>query len=71
VFTSLQSRPRPERAAGKFKPPSLVNSWDNVLYFHDARYTELRQAVRYMADENYIPFTDAEVDAVVEYLRTF
>jgi DNA-binding beta-propeller fold protein YncE/cytochrome c peroxidase len=70
VFTSLKSAPRPERAAGKFEPPSLVNAWDNALYFHDARYTELRQAVRYMADENYIPLTDVEVDAVVEYLRT-
>jgi cytochrome c peroxidase len=70
VFTSLKASPRPERSAGQFKPPSLVNVWDNVLFFHDARFTELRQAVRYMADENFIPLTDPEVDAIVEYLRT-
>ena len=71
VFNYLKATPRPERPAGKFKAASLVNVWDNALFFHNGQFHELRDAVAYMAEVNYLPLTDADIDAVIEYLRTF
>ena len=42
-----------------------------VLFYHDGRFHELRDAVEYMADISNLALTDAETDALVEYLRTF
>jgi DNA-binding beta-propeller fold protein YncE len=71
VFTLLKSRPRPDRSAEEFKAPSLVNVWDNALFFHDGRFHELRQAVQYMSDANNLGLDGQQVSALVEYLRTF
>jgi DNA-binding beta-propeller fold protein YncE len=71
VFNLLKARPRPNRSAEEFKAPSLVNTWDNALFFHDGRFHELRQAVEYMVDVNQFALTDTEIDALTEYLRTF
>jgi len=71
VFTLLKSRPRPDRSAEEFKAPSLVNVWDNALFFHDGRFHELRQAVQYMSDANNLGLDDQQVSALVEYLKTF
>jgi cytochrome c peroxidase len=48
-----------------------VNVWDNALFFHDGRFHELRQAVQYMTDLDGLDFDGQQVDALVEYLRTF
>ena len=72
VFTLLKSKPRPNRSAEEFKAPSLVNVWDNALFFHDGRFHELRQAVQYMVDmKKNLDYDEPQVDALVEYLRTF
>ena len=71
VFKALHATMRPDRSAAEFKAPSLVNVWDNALFFHDGRFHELRQAVDYMNTANALNLTDAEVSAIVEYLRTF
>jgi DNA-binding beta-propeller fold protein YncE len=71
VFTKLHARPRPVRSAEEFKAPSLVNVWDNALFFHDGRFHELRQAVEYMSDVNAFDLDEQQISAVVEYLRTF
>ena len=71
VFTKLHAKPRPVRSAEEFKAPSLVNTWDNALFFHDGRFHELRQAVAYMSEVNGSDLDEQEISAVVEYLRTF
>jgi hypothetical protein len=71
VFTKLHARPRPVRSAEEFKAPSLVNTWDNALFFHDGRFHELRDAVQYMSEVNEAGFDEQQISAVVEYLRTF
>jgi DNA-binding beta-propeller fold protein YncE len=38
VFTTLHAKPRPVRSAEEFKASSLVNVWDNALFFHDGRF---------------------------------
>ncbi len=71
VFTSLKASPRPDRAAELFKAPSLVNVWDNALFFHDGRFHELRDAVTYMVEMEDLPLSEKDIDALVEYLTTF
>ncbi|MBT5891570.1 MAG: c-type cytochrome [Chromatiales bacterium] len=71
VFRVLAATPRPNRSAEEFKAPSLVNVWENALFYHDGRFDELRDAVEYMAVIDNLALTDAETDALVEYLRTF
>ena len=71
VFTKLHAKPRPVRSAEEFKAPSLVNVWDNALFFHDGRFHELRQAVAYMSEVNGYGLDEQQISAVVEYLRTF
>jgi hypothetical protein len=70
VQRTFDFRPRPARARGAFKAPSLVNTWDNVLFFHDGRFTTLHQAVSYMNDSLGLDLSDGDLDAVVEYLKT-
>jgi DNA-binding beta-propeller fold protein YncE/mono/diheme cytochrome c family protein len=71
VFKLLAATPRPNRSAEEFKAPSLVNTWENALFYHDGRFNELRDAVEYMADISNLELSDGELDALVEYLRTF
>ena len=71
VFTTLHAKPRPVRSAEEFKALSLVNVWDNALFFHDGRFHELRQAVEYMSEVNDSGLDEQQISAVVEYLRTF
>ncbi|MGI9260795.1 MAG: hypothetical protein ACR2QR_02095 [Woeseiaceae bacterium] len=71
VFEYLQSSPRPERPVGRFQAPSLVNVWDNALFFHNGQFNDLHDVVDYMIEENYLLITEGEADALVEYLRTF
>jgi DNA-binding beta-propeller fold protein YncE/mono/diheme cytochrome c family protein len=71
VFNLLKAKLRPDRTAGEFKAPSLVNVWDNALFFHDGRFHELRDAVQYMSDANGLELDSQQIDALTEYLRTF
>ncbi|MGI9319066.1 MAG: hypothetical protein ACR2QW_17195 [bacterium] len=71
VFEYLQSSPRPARPEGEFKAGSLVNVWDNALFFHNGQFSDLRDVVEYMIEENELPLADEQIDALVEYLRTF
>ncbi len=71
VFNMLKAKLRPDRSAEEFKAPSLVNVWDNALFFHDGRFHELRDAVQYMSDANDLALDAQQVDALTEYLRTF
>lgn len=71
VFKLLAATPRPHRTAEEFKAPSLVNTWDNALFYHDGRFHDLRAAVEYMVALTNVSLTDDETAALVEYLRTF
>ena len=70
VQQTLGFTPRPDRARGAFKAPSLVNVWDSPLFFHDGRAAALDEAVRDMAPRVGQAPTDDEVSALVEYLKT-
>jgi len=66
----LGFRQRPDRVAGQVKAPSLVGAWDYVLFFHDGRYDDIRDAVRHLDDNLALGLSDDDVDALIEYLRT-
>lgn len=66
----LDFTPRPDRAAGMLKAPSLVNVWDQAVFFHDARFERLEDAVRYLDDRLGLMLDDEDERAIVEYLRT-
>jgi cytochrome c peroxidase len=67
---ALDFRQRPPRPRGSLKAPSLVNVWDQVLFLHDGRESDLAGAVRFIAQSQGLELSDGEVAAVVEYLRT-
>jgi len=66
----LDFRPRPERKAGQFKAPSLVNVWDNVVFFHDGRFDKLDQVVDYLNKQLNLTMSADDQKAVIEYLKT-
>lgn len=70
VAATLGFRPRPERAAGHVKATSLVGAWDHSVFFHDGRYDDIRDAVGHLDEELALGLSEADVDAVVEYLKT-
>lgn len=66
----LEFDPRPERKRGQLKSPSLVNTWENVLYFHDGRVDSLADAVSDISKRTGGELTGDDLNAVVEYLKT-
>lgn len=66
----LNFRQRPDRARGQFKAPSLINTWDNVLFFHDGRFAELADAVSYMNDKLAAGLSAEDQKAIVAFLKT-
>ena len=66
----LQYEPRPDRARGSFKAPSLVNVWENATFFHDARTDSLEEAVQDIAARTGGPLSPEDLAAVVEFLKT-
>jgi mono/diheme cytochrome c family protein len=70
VQTLLDFRPRPARARGAFKAPSLVNTWDNALFFHDGRFDSLPDAVHYMNQALSLGLNAQDELDVVEYTKT-
>lgn len=67
---TLDFRPRPVRKRAEFKAPSLVNVWDNTVFFHDGRYDSLDAAVLHLDKTLSLGLTEADRGAVVEYLHT-
>ncbi len=62
---------RRERDRHRFKVPILRNAALTHPYFHDGTLETLEEAVKAMADyQAYRPFSKAETDAVVAFLKT-
>lgn len=61
---------RPERARGAFKSPSLVNVWQNGLFFHDGRTDSLEEAVKDISGRTGTALSGDDLKAVVEYVKT-
>lgn len=70
VQVALDFRPRPERKRGQFKAPALVDLWDSVVYGHDGRFADLKEAVRYFSAAIPGGLGDADQAAIVEYLKS-
>lgn len=70
VQQTLDFRPRPVRKASEFKAPSLVNVWDNVVFFHDGRFDKLEDVVKYFNTKLTLNMTADDQKAVIEYLKT-
>jgi cytochrome c peroxidase len=66
----LQFRRRPERPRGMFRAPGLVNVWDNVLFFHDGRYTSLEQVLQHLDRHLALGLGRDERRDLIEYLKT-
>ncbi len=67
----LDFRPRPDRDAGMFKAPSLVDTWDNVVFFHDGRFSSMEEVVHFKNVQQELEMTAADERAVVELMKTF
>ena len=70
VQQTFDFRARPERKASEYKAPSLVNVWDNALFFHDGRYDTLADAVGHIDAALMLGLSADDKKAVLEYLRT-
>lgn len=70
VQVLLDFRQRPDRKRGMLKAPSLVNVWDNVVFFHDGRFDRLEDAVSYLNTQLKLGLGTDDLKAVVEYLKT-
>lgn len=70
VQTTLAFSPRPDRARGSLKAPALTNTWENTVFFHDAREDSLEGAVRDISKRVGASLGDDDVRAVVEFLKT-
>ena len=66
----LDFYPRPARTAGELKAPSLVGVWDQVVFFHDGRFDNLEDTVKYLDDTLSLGLTAEDQRAVIEYLKT-
>jgi YVTN family beta-propeller protein len=70
VQMTLGFRPRPNRSASYFRPPALVNVWDYSVFFHSGAEPTLRGSVAFLNKQLALEMTDAQIDDVVEYLKT-
>jgi len=60
-----------ERDKGYFKVPTLRNIAKTAPYFHDGRTSDLREAVRLMADYQLgRKFSDEEIAKIIAFLKT-
>lgn len=66
----LDFRQRPNRARGFFKATALVDVWENAVFFHDGRYDDLHDVVRHFDEHLSLGLSDADVEALVEHLKT-
>lgn len=70
VQNTLHFTARPDRARGMFKPPALIDVFDAPVFFHDARFTSLADALGYHDTTLGLGLTDDDRDALLAYLRT-
>lgn len=70
VQQALDFRPRPERKRGQVKAPSLVDVWDNAVFFHDGRFDKLEDVVAFMSALVPGGVSSDDQRAIVEYLKT-
>jgi cytochrome c peroxidase len=70
VQQTLMFEARPDRKRGQLKAPSLLNTWENVLYFHDGRADSLEEAVKDISKRTGTELSGDDLKAVVEYLKT-
>jgi cytochrome c peroxidase len=70
VQLTLMFTPRPDRARGVFKAASLVDAWEDNVYFHDARFTSLDEVVAYFSTQLDLALDAADQLALVEYLKS-
>ena len=66
----LAFEPRPDRASGFFKAPTLVNIWDEALFLHNGRFDNLEDLIDYKNTFFSFSLSDAEKAALIEYLHT-
>lgn len=66
----LDFRPRPNRSRGSFIATSLINVWDNTLFFHDGRFSDLSEVVDYFDSFLGLQLPQDDKTALIEYLRT-
>lgn len=66
----LDFRARPDRKRGQLKAPSLTNTWDNVLYFHDGRFESLDEVLGFLNDKLSLGLSKDDQRAIIEYLKT-
>lgn len=70
VQEQLDFRPRPSRARGQLKAPSLVGAHDQVVYFHDGRFERLEDAIRFMDEQLSLSLDEGELADVTAFVRT-
>ena len=70
VQQTLMFDARPDRARGQLKPATLVDVWENDVYFHDARFTSLDDVVTYFDGRLGLGLGSDDERAIVEYLKT-
>ena len=70
VQVTLEFTSRPTRPRTAFKGPALVNTWENAVFFHDARSSSLEEAIRDMARRVGLPLPDDDFASVVAYMKT-
>jgi YVTN family beta-propeller protein len=70
VQAYLDFTPRPDRQRGFFKAPALTNVWDNVLFFHDGRFTTLDQVLSFFNDRLNLNLSETDYDALKSYLQS-
>lgn len=70
VQQTLQFAARPERPRGQLKAATLVDTWQNVVFFHDGRFTSLEEVVGYFDGRLHLGLSSDDRAALVEYLKT-
>ncbi len=65
----LDYRQRPKRLFGEFKAPSLVNTFDYAIYFHDGSIPSLKQAIAKINDILGFALSPEEIDSLEAYLK--
>ena len=66
----LDYRPRPVRGAGQFKAPSLVNAFDNAIFFHDGSVDNLKDAIRRINMLLGLNLSEDDISALEAYVTT-
>lgn len=70
VQQTFDFRSRPPRKAAQMKAPSLVNVWDNAVFFHDGRYDSLSEVIDHLDENLTLGLSGEDKSAVIEYLKT-